>query len=262
MTVSPANQSSRWAVLAASVFALAVCSVSALAQQAQPIQLTPQKLAPPTAPAPDAVTTPIGAVKPIPVSVEPAASTVSPTVPGGVQIGNLENIDPDTAGTLSQAQVGLAQRLGFYGGKRLLELLLDGQLHLIGQLFSIAREKLYTVVVVWIVGSADDDAGLCMKRTGQIGDPRCGHRPEHHDISAGGHKPCLQCGFKHVAGDAGVLADHHPAAGIPAQHATGGPPQSEHELRVDLAFAHAAPDAISPKKPFFHLNVPLICSLC
>ncbi len=106
MTVSPVKKSSRWlAALAAAAWVVAMglmaSSSGAFAQAPEsqtikPIQLSPpQQLAPPSG------------VSPAPVPA-PAAATPSAATPpgGGVQVGNLQSIDPDTAGTLTAEQGG------------------------------------------------------------------------------------------------------------------------------------------------------------
>ncbi len=120
MTVSRASQPGRWAVLAAPVVALAVWGASAQAQQTPPIQLTPQKLAPPTAPASEAVAAPVAASAPAPA----AEKTTLPAGTGGVQVGNLQNIDPDSTGILSKAQGGFGAEMWLGTDRAIVETLL------------------------------------------------------------------------------------------------------------------------------------------
>ncbi len=120
MTASRASQPGRWAVLAAPVVALAVWGASAQAQQTPPIQLTPQKLAPPTAPASEAVAAPVAASAPAPA----AEKTTLPAGTGGVQVGNLQNIDPDSTGILSKAQGGFGAEMWLGTDRAIVETLL------------------------------------------------------------------------------------------------------------------------------------------
>ncbi len=120
MTVSRASQPGRWAVLAAPVVALAVWGASAQAQQTPPIQLTPQKLAPPTAPASEAVAAPVAASAPAPA----AEKTTLPAGTGGGQVGNLQNIDPDSTGILSKAQGGFGAEMWLGTDRAIVETLL------------------------------------------------------------------------------------------------------------------------------------------
>ena len=62
-----------------------------------------------------------------------------------------------------------------HGHKRRLERLLDPRLDLIRQLHAVAPEELDAVVVVGVVGSADDNPGLGAKRPRQVRDPRRRH---------------------------------------------------------------------------------------
>ncbi len=135
MTVSPVSRSSRWAVLVAPVFALAVFVLAvwgsiAQAQQNKPILLTPpQKLSPPSGPAPDhapdqAPGVTGDAVKLGAVPAPPSVKTTARTVTRGVQVGNLQNIDPDTAGTLTEAQGGFGYDMWLGTGRAIVERLL------------------------------------------------------------------------------------------------------------------------------------------
>ena len=118
MTASPVRRPRRWAVLAVPALALAVWGAAAQAQQTRPIQLTPQKLAPPTAPASDAA--PVAVSDPSPASDQ----TTAPAAAGGVQVGNLQNINPDTAGILSKAQGGLGAEMWLGTDRAIVEKLL------------------------------------------------------------------------------------------------------------------------------------------
>jgi len=120
MTASPASRVRRWAVFAAPVIALAIWGTSTQAQQTQPIQLTPQKLAPPTALGPEPTAQP--AV--VPAADKAASIAVSPVITGGVQVGNLQNIDPDTAGTLTAAQGGFGAEMWLGTDRAIVERLL------------------------------------------------------------------------------------------------------------------------------------------
>ena len=118
MTGSHASQSSRWAVLA--VLALAVWGSSAQAQQTPPIQLAPQKLAPPTATAPKIVAPPVATAD----QATAPEKTNNPAGTGGVQVGNLQNIDPDSTGILSEAQGGFGAEMWLGTDRAIVEKLL------------------------------------------------------------------------------------------------------------------------------------------
>ena len=118
MTGSHASQSSRWAVLA--VLALAVWGSPAQAQQTPPIQLAPQKLAPPTATAPKIVAPPVATAD----QETAPEKTNNPAGTGGVQVGNLQNIDPDSTGILSEAQGGFGAEMWLGTDRAIVEKLL------------------------------------------------------------------------------------------------------------------------------------------
>ena len=118
MTGSHASQSSRWAVLA--VLALAVWGSSAQAQQTPPIQLAPQKLAPATATAPNIVAPPVATAG----QATAPEKTNNPAGTGGVQVGNLQNIDPDSTGILSEAQGGFGAEMWLGTDRAIVEKLL------------------------------------------------------------------------------------------------------------------------------------------
>jgi len=106
MTVSPVKRYSRWiTALAAAAWVVAVglmaSSSGAFAQAPESQTIKPIRLSPPQQLAPPSGDSPA----PVPAS---AAATPSAKTPsgGGVQFGNLQSIDPDTAGTLTAEQGG------------------------------------------------------------------------------------------------------------------------------------------------------------
>ncbi len=62
---------------------------------------------------------------------------------------------------------------------------LNGQLHLIGQFFSFRAEKLDAIIVIGVMGRTDDNAGGSPVGARQIGDGRCWHGPQQHDVHTG-----------------------------------------------------------------------------
>ncbi len=116
-------------------------------------------------------------------------------------------------------------------GHRSIEQLLDHGLELIGQLGAGAGKELDAVVVVRIVRSTDDNAGAGLEGSRQIGDTRCRHGTEQHDVRTGGGQTGLQRRLEHVARVARVLADQHPTAAAAAKGDACRPAQLEHEIR-------------------------------
>jgi hypothetical protein len=90
--------------------------------------------------------------------------------------------------------------------------LLDFALDVIGQLEPVRTEELDAVVLKGIVRGADHDPGIGAHAGGDEGDGRRRQRADQHDVGAGGDDARLERTLEHVAGQAGVLADHHPAA--------------------------------------------------
>ncbi len=87
-------------------------------------------------------------------------------------------------------------------------------LPLVGQLGAIGAEEFNAVIRKWVVAGADDHTQRRALRTGQVGDTGRWQGPEQHDIDAGRIEPAFQCAFKHIARNAGVLADQHGRPGL------------------------------------------------
>ena len=103
----------------------------------------------------------------------------------------LAEFDVASGGIIDAART--ADGLGLDGRHRLVELLLDRQLHLVGQFLAGSGEKLEAVVVVGIVGCADDDAGTRVEGLGQVGDAGGRHRPGQQHVHAGSLQTRLEC---------------------------------------------------------------------
>ena len=94
---------------------------------------------------------------------------------------------------------------------------------------------------------SDNNAGLGVEGTRQVRDGGRRHGAEHTHINAGSHQAGFQRRFKHVTGNARVLADYELAATLLGKHLAGGPAQLQHKLGVDGARAHPAADAVRSK---------------
>ena len=146
----------------------------------------------------------------------------------------------------------LANRLGH--DHRLVEQRFDLCLDVVGQLGALPREELDAVVVIGIVRGTDDDAGLGMEGAREVGDRRRRHRPKQHHIGTGGHQPGLQGRLEHVAGNARVLADQHPANALTAKRNARCPAQLEHELGSDGELANPTANAVGTEILSRHFN--------
>lgn len=156
MTDSPASRFLPWVVLASFALVFASMAFPAHAQQDKPILLTPpKKLAPPSessqGAAPDPANVQPGSASTITSDAKPNALPVPPgaeaaakdaaqsagkvttqaavqsapqTTIEGVQVGNLQNIDPDTAGTLTIEQGGFGTDMWLGTSREIVERLL------------------------------------------------------------------------------------------------------------------------------------------
>ncbi len=82
-----------------------------------------------------------------------------------------------------------------------------GQLDRVGELEAVAAEELDAVVLPWIVGGGDDDAGLETVGMGEEGDGWGGHDAGGFNAGAGGAKAGGEGGGDPGAGLAGIAAE-------------------------------------------------------
>ena len=135
------------------------------------------------------------------------------------------------------------QTLGDVGVDQPLDILLD----LVGQLVAVRPEQLDAVVVERIMRRRDHHAEIGAHRAGQHGDRRRRHRPEQQHVHADRGEARDQRGLDHVAGQPGILADHHPMAMLAAaEHEPGRLAGLECQFRRDHAIG-AATNAVSAK---------------
>ncbi len=93
-----------------------------------------------------------------------------------------------------------------------LHALLDRQLDRIRQLVAVGAEQLDAIVLVGIVRCRDHHADVGPQRAGQQGHPGRRQRAQQDHIHAHRHEARGQRRLQHVAGEPGVLADHHAMA--------------------------------------------------
>lgn len=151
-----------------------------------------------------------------------------------------------TTGSIVDAQC-LAQLGGLHALEFVVQLGFDGHLDFVRQLGTVGGEELDAVVVIGIVGSADDDAGFGPEGAGQVGDGRGGHGAHQNGLETRGGQTRLQCGLQHVAGDAGILADQHLASTLLGEHLARSPAQFHHKIRGDRVFTHLAAYTVGAK---------------
>ena len=101
---------------------------------------------------------------------------------------------------------------------------LDLGFGLIGQFVAIGPEKLDAIVLMRIVAGGNHHAHIGPHRCCDHPNRRRGRWAQKKDIHAGRGKARRQRIFEHIAGQAGVLADHHTVVGltVPPKIAPGG----------------------------------------
>ncbi len=102
--------------------------------------------------------------------------------------------------------------VGQFGGQVAVQHALDAHFDLVGELVAVRSEKLDAVVLKGVVGGRDHHAEVGAQRPRQHGHGRRRYGAEQEDVHAGGAKTGHEGVFDHVAGQAGILADHHAVA--------------------------------------------------
>src|SRR5690606_6534029 len=107
------------------------------------------------------------------------------------------------------------------------------------------------VVVIGVVRGTDHHTGHEPQGAGQIRHRRCWHGPRQQHVNTGRGEPCFERRFQHVAGNAGVLSDHHggatPPLMIAGQHPPGRMAQPQRELGVDRGPTYPTADPVGTK---------------
>ena len=96
--------------------------------------------------------------------------------------------------------------------RRFLHQRFDLRLDLVGQLEAVRAEQFDAVILERIVRCRNHHADIGTNRAGQHANRRGRHWPELDHIHANAGETGGQRGLKHIAGSAGVLADHHGVA--------------------------------------------------
>ena len=150
----------------------------------------------------------------------------------------------------------LAQLLGLDHRHRLIKQLFDHQLNFVRQLGALPGEELDAVVMMGIVRGTDNDSGLGMESTGQVGNCWRRHRAEQHHIRAGRGQTSLQGRLEHITGDARVLADQNAALALLAKCHPGCPAELEHEFRGYREVTDTPTNTVSTKIFSTHPTIP------
>ena len=128
----------------------------------------------------------------------------------------------------------------------------------IGQLVAVRPEQLDAVVLIRIVGSGNHDAEIGSQAAGQHGHRRRRHRPGQNDVHPRGDEAGRERGLQQVAGEPGVLPDHHGMTMRPAgedmasRHARPQRRRGRHGFCV-----RKAAKAVGAKKPSRHFALVL-----
>ena len=135
----------------------------------------------------------------------------------------------------------------------------DVVLGLVGKLVAVGPEQLDAVVVERIVRGRDHDADVGPHRARQHGDGRGRHRAEQQHVHADRGEARDQRRLDHVAGQPGILADHHAMAMLAAaEHKAGRLSDLERQLRRDHAVGAAA-NAVGTEILANHDGAPHAC---
>jgi len=104
---------------------------------------------------------------------------------------------------------------------------LDLALDLVGEFEPVWAENLDAVVVIGVVGGRDHNADIGPQGPRQHGDARRRDRAELEHVDADRGEAGDEGGLDHVAGQPGVLADHHAVAMVAA-------PEDDSRRHADL----------------------------
>ena len=107
---------------------------------------------------------------------------------------------------------------------------------LVGQLVAVGPEQLDAVVVERVMRRRNHDPKIGAHRTGQHGDRRGRHRAKQQHVHADRGETGHQRSLDHVAGQPGILADHH---AMPVLTAAKGQPRRLPHLQRQFRRNHA-----------------------
>jgi hypothetical protein len=123
----------------------------------------------------------------------------------------------------------------------------------IRELHACVREKLYTVIVIRIVGGGDDHASLKIILADKAGDARCGDDPCESDRTAGLRKSGGEESCDVRAGFASVHADENVGGGVFAKQISGERTAGgEKSGVIERRSARNAANSIGSEKFFGH----------
>ena len=89
------------------------------------------------------------------------------------------------------------------------QIILNERQGLLGHFFACAVDQLNAVVVIGVVAGRDHNTAVKIVHTGNVGHAGCGGHVQQIGICARGRQTGHQTVLKHIAGTAGVLADHN-----------------------------------------------------
>ena len=153
------------------------------------------------------------------------------------------------------------------GGLGVAHAALDVCLHVVGQLETVGSEYLDAVVLIGIVRGTDHHARVGAHAGRDEGDGRRGHGSDQHDVSTRRHDSRLQRAFQHVAGQARVLADNHPAAPpAPTELLGHRAPKRQGDLRRHRVLVGDTPNSIGAEESscfvcLAHKECPILVEL-
>ena len=177
-------------------------------------------------------------------AIDHHAQTVEAEVARKRALGEFDVAVVDAVDAAGAAEAGALRE---FSAEILVEQLLDLLLDVVGQFEAERPEQLDAVVLEQVVRGGDHHAEIGAHRLGQHRYRRGRHRADQQHVHAHRGEARHHGVLDHVAGQTGVLADHHPVAVLAAlEHQARGLPDFERQFRRDHAIG-PAPNAIRPE---------------
>ena len=173
------------------------------------------------------------------------AHAVQPQVAGEGALGEFDVARLAVVNALGAADLGAGSKALFQARRHQA---FDFHFDIVRQFLAVGAEELDAVILIQIVRGCDHHPDIGAQAARQYGDGRRRQGTELEHIHADGGEARHQRGFDHVAGQARILADHHPVTML----ATGKYPARRHaglhrHFRREYSGVGAAADAVGAK---------------
>ena len=154
---------------------------------------------------------------------------------------------PDSAGTLK-----FVAAFGFEN------IVFNARLDIVGQFESVRAEDFDSVVIGGIVRGGNHDAAIRAKRFRQMRNGGRRHRTDLQHVHAHADQAAGQGGFKHIAGEPGIFAEHGFGGIVSrAEDVCDGFSDAECGFRSNRIDIGLAPDAVGAEQ-FSHNETPFL----